>query len=160
MDLQTISSTDNPELLYEDRLWLRQNQILQTGLHILVRRFSRNQHRSLEITSLTYTGSFLARGIIFTYVSNIPPFPIIPWVTVRILRLLLAFSYAVFGRPFVKRFALCYGTVVLSVCNVVVLCPNGWMDQDQYDTWYGGRARPRRHCVIDGNPSAPPRKGA
>jgi len=22
----------------------------------------------------------------------------------------------IFGRPFVKRFALCYGTVVLSVC--------------------------------------------
>jgi len=42
----------------------------------------------------------------------------------------------VFGQPFVKRFALCYRTAVLSVClscpvcNVGVLWPNGWMDQD------------------------------
>ena len=47
----------------------------------------------------------------------------------------------VFGRPFVKRFALCYRSVVclcvLSVCNVGVLWPNGWMDQDE--TWHGGR---------------------
>jgi len=34
---------------------------------------------------------------------------------------------------------------VLSVCNVGVLWPNGWMDQDA--TWYGGRPRPRTHCV-------------
>ena len=34
---------------------------------------------------------------------------------------------------------------VLSVCNVGVLRLNGWMDQDA--TWYGGRPRPRRHCV-------------
>jgi len=38
----------------------------------------------------------------------------------------------VFGRPFV--FARCYWTVVcpvsLSVCDVGVLWPNGWMDQD------------------------------
>jgi len=26
-----------------------------------------------------------------------------------------------------------------------LLWPNGWMDQDA--TWYGGRSRPRRHCV-------------
>ena len=26
-----------------------------------------------------------------------------------------------------------------------LLQPNGWMDQDT--TWYGGRPRPRRHCV-------------
>jgi len=60
-----------------------------------------------------------------------------------------------------KRFALCYQTVVclscpvcpvlsvcmsvLSVCDVVVLCPNGWMDQDA--TWYGDRPRPGPHCV-------------
>jgi len=55
---------------------------------------------------------------------------------------------AVFGRPFVKRFALCYRTVVLSVCavcDVGVLWPNGWMDQDE--TWHGGRPRPRPQCV-------------
>ena len=38
------------------------------------------------------------------------------------------------GRPFVKRFALCYRTdvlsVCLSVCDVGVLWLNGWMDRD------------------------------
>jgi len=40
-----------------------------------------------------------------------------------------------FGRPFVKQFALCYRSVVclsvLSVCDVGVLWPNGWTDQDE-----------------------------
>ena len=45
----------------------------------------------------------------------------------------------------------------LFVCNVSVLWPKGWMDQD--DTWYGSRPRPRRHYAIDGDP-APPPKGA
>ena len=39
-----------------------------------------------------------------------------------------------FGRPFAKRFALCYRTVVLSVlsvCNVGLLWPNGFIDQDE-----------------------------
>ena len=52
------------------------------------------------------------------------------------------------GRPFVKRFALCYRNVVLSclsVCNVGLLWPNGWMDQDE--TWHGDRPRSRPHCV-------------
>ena len=64
----------------------------------------------------------------------------------------------IIGRPFVKRFALRCGTVflsvclyVLSLCNVGVLWPNGWMDQDT--TWYGGRPRPRRHCVTRGTSS-------
>ena len=43
------------------------------------------------------------------------------------------------------------------VCNVGVLWPNGWMDQDA--TWYGDRPRPRSHYVIWG-PSYPPPKGA
>ena len=55
----------------------------------------------------------------------------------------------IFGRPFVKRFAICYQSVVglsvLSVRNVGVLWPNGWIDQDE--TWHGGRTRPRPHCV-------------
>jgi len=34
---------------------------------------------------------------------------------------------------------------VCPVCNVGVLWPNGWLDQDA--TRYGGRPRPRRHCV-------------
>ena len=64
----------------------------------------------------------------------------------------------VFGRPFVKRFALCYRTVVLpvlSVCNVRVLWPNGWTDQDE--SWHAGRPRPWSHCVRWG-PSSPPSK--
>ena len=51
-----------------------------------------------------------------------------------------------------KRFALCYLTVVcpvlsvcLSVCNVGVLWPNGWMDQDE--TSHAGRPRTWPHCV-------------
>ena len=35
-----------------------------------------------------------------------------------------------------------------------LLWPNGWMDQDA--TWYGGRPRPRPHCVRWGvGPSSP-----
>ena len=74
----------------------------------------------------------------------------------------------IFGRPFVKRFALCYQTVVClycfsvclsvsPVCNVGVLWPNGWTDQDE--TWHAGRPRPRPHCVTWG-PSSPSLKGA
>ena len=76
----------------------------------------------------------------------------------------------VFGRPFVKRFALCYRSVVLSVClsclyvlsvclsvcNVGALWPNGWMDQDE--TWHAGGPRPWPHCVGWG-PSFPSPKG-
>jgi len=59
----------------------------------------------------------------------------------------------IFGRPFVKRVALCYRTVVLTVdmsclsqtvCDIRVLWPNGWMDQ--YETWHGGRPPPRPQC--------------
>jgi len=71
----------------------------------------------------------------------------------------------VFGRPFAKRFALWYRTVVYhvlsvcrSVCDVRVLWPNGSVDQDA--TWYGGRPRSRRYCVRWGPSSTPPPKGA
>ena len=37
-----------------------------------------------------------------------------------------------------------------------LLWPNGWIDQDA--TWYGGRPRPRPHCVRWG-PSSLPKKG-
>jgi len=65
----------------------------------------------------------------------------------------------IFGRPFVKRFALCYLTVVClsclsvlscPVCNVGVLWPNGWMDRDE--TLHAGRPRPWLHCVRWGPP--------
>jgi len=51
---------------------------------------------------------------------------------------------------------LCCGTVVLSVCNIGVLWPNGWMDQDT--TRYLARPRPGRHCVRWG-PSSPMERG-
>jgi len=57
-------------------------------------------------------------------------------------------SKSVFGRPFVKRFAVCYRTVVClscPVCDVGVLWPNRWMDQDA--TWYGGRPRPAQTAL-------------
>ena len=64
------------------------------------------------------------------------------------------------GRPFVKRFALCYRSVVLSVClsvyDVHALWPNGWTDQDE--TWHAGKPRPWPHCVRWG-PRSPPPKG-
>jgi len=64
----------------------------------------------------------------------------------------------VYGRPFVKQFAQCYRTVVqsrlscLSLCNVGVLWPHAWMDQNE--TWHGDRPRSRPHCVRRG-----PQKG-
>jgi len=72
-------------------------------------------------------------------------------------------SQVIFERPFVKRFALCYLTVVcticpvLPVCSVGVLWPNGWIDQDE--AWHAGRPRPWPHCVRWG-PSSPSPKGA
>ena len=69
-----------------------------------------------------------------------------------------------FGRPFVKRFAVCHRSVVLSVClsclsvcDVGVLWPNGWTDQDE--TWHSGRPWPWPHCVRWG-PTSHFRKGA
>jgi len=47
-------------------------------------------------------------------------------------------------------------SVCLSVCNIGVLWPNGWMDQD--DTWNRGRPRLRPHCVRWG-PSSASQKG-
>jgi len=45
---------------------------------------------------------------------------------------------------------------VLSVCDVGVLWPNGWMHQDK--TWHGGRPQPRPQCFRWG-PSSPSPKG-
>jgi len=69
-------------------------------------------------------------------------------------------SRMVFRWPFVKRFALCYRTVVcpvLSLCDVRALWPNGWTDQDE--TWHAGRPRPWPHCIRWGPSSSSP-KGA
>ena len=51
-----------------------------------------------------------------------------------------------------KLFALCYRTVVLFVCNVSVLWPNGWMDQNEAWSELGlGHG----HIVLDGDPAPP-----
>ena len=66
----------------------------------------------------------------------------------------------VFGQPFVKQFALCYRTIVLSclsVCNVGVLWPNSWMDQDE--TSRAGRPWPCPRCVSWGPSCLSPKKG-
>jgi len=71
---------------------------------------------------------------------------------------------SIFGRPLqvmvrpVLRDRRPVCPVCLSVCNVGVLWPNGWMHQDT--TWYGGRPRHRRHCVRWGPSLSPPRKWA
>jgi len=65
---------------------------------------------------------------------------------------------SIFGQPLVKRFALCYRTVVLSVLSVTLVWPivtKRWVDQDE--TWHGGRPNPS-HIVLDGDPAPP--KGA
>jgi len=57
----------------------------------------------------------------------------------------------------VKRFALCYQTVVYLSCPVCrALWPNGWTDPDE--TWHEGRLPPWPQCVRWG-PSSPPPKG-
>ena len=64
-----------------------------------------------------------------------------------------------FWETLVKRFALCYRTVVCPVLSVgpYLLWPNGWIHQDT--TWHGGRPQPRRQCILWG-PSSPSAKGA
>ena len=66
-----------------------------------------------------------------------------------------------FGWPFVKSLALCYRTVVClycPVCDVGVLWPNGWTDQDETWQWHPGRPRLWPHCVR-WEPMAPPQRG-
>ena len=81
-------------------------------------------------------------------------------VIVIVMQIILA---VIFERSFAKRFALCHRSVVClsfpsvcPLCNVGVLWPNGWMDQDE--TWHAGRPRPWPHCVIWG-PTSPQPKG-
>ena len=69
----------------------------------------------------------------------------------------------VFGRPFVKRFALCYQTVVCLSCLSVlcvtlvyfVLYPNGWMDKMKLGNQVGLGPG---HIVLDGDPASPPQR--
>jgi len=67
----------------------------------------------------------------------------------------------IFGRPFVKRFALCYWTIVLSVClscldATLVYCGQmvGWI---KAPLGTGDRLRPC-HIVLDGDPTPPQKK--
>jgi len=61
----------------------------------------------------------------------------------------------IFGRPFVKRFALCYQTS--PIFGPCLLWPNGWMDQD--GTWHGGGPWSRPHSARWGTSSPPPKRG-
>jgi len=83
------------------------------------------------------------------------------WTRTQTWFLVLIYFYflflVIFGWLFVKRFTLCYQTVVCPVCDVGLLWPNGWMDQDE--TWHAGRPRPWPHCVRWG-PTSPSLKGA
>jgi len=58
-----------------------------------------------------------------------------------------------------KMVPLSLWTIVLyvcPVCDIGVLWPNGWTDQDE--TWHAGRPRPRPHCVRWGS-SSPMERG-
>jgi len=60
---------------------------------------------------------------------------------------------SVFGRAFVSAMISDHSLSVLSVlsvCNVGILWPNGWMDEDE--AWYAGRPRPWPHSVRWGHP--------
>jgi len=84
------------------------------------------------------------------------------WTASSLSLEMIMVTWSIFGRPFVKWFAQCYRTdvlsclyclsVCLSVCDVGVLWPKGWTDEDE--TWDAGRPRPRPHCVRWG-PSSP-----
>jgi len=68
----------------------------------------------------------------------------------------------IFGRPFVKRFALCYRTVVMSVClsvlsETLAYCGQkvGWIKM-KIGMWVGLGPG---HIVLDGDPALLPPKG-
>jgi len=54
--------------------------------------------------------------------------------------------------PYIIRPLSCPVVSCLSVCNVGVLRPNAWTDQDE--TWHTARPRPQPHCIRWG-PSSP-----
>ena len=51
----------------------------------------------------------------------------------------------------------CLSCLSSPVCDVGVLWPNGWTDQDE--TWHAGRPRPQPHCVRDEISSSPTERG-
>jgi len=66
----------------------------------------------------------------------------------------ISIGSVVFGRPFVKRFAMCYRTVVCPGCLWRRIVAKRCMDQDE--TWHGCRPQPRPHCVTWGPSSTAP----
>ena len=69
---------------------------------------------------------------------------------------LVSLFCVVFGRPFVKRFALCYRTIVLSVTLVYCGQTVGWIKMK-----LGRQVRLRPgHIVLDGDPAPPHQKGS
>ena len=94
-----------------------------------------------EATELRKKSLYLATPLAF----NPRPTEGFPWDDIR----------KIFGRPFVKRFACAIRplSVDCPVCDIGVLWPNGWMDQDE--TWHAGRPQPWPHCVR-WEPSSPP----
>ena len=104
-----------------------------------------------DVTALRHLSHYTAVpvGGLITYRS---PFVCL-FLYIRLRTKIIQRSTVFGGRPFVKRFALCYRSVVCPVClscpvcDVRALWPNGWTDQDE--TWRAGRPRPRPwpHCV-------------
>ena len=88
-----------------------------------------------------------------------PPTLLMGYGTLYLFYMLYLYN-DVFGRPFVNGSPYAIGPLsvclsVLSVCNVGVLWPNSWMDQDE--TWHAGRPRPWPHCVRRGRSSPSPK---
>ena len=69
-------------------------------------------------------------------------------------------DFCFFGRPFVKRFALCYRSVVLSVCLSVTFVHCG-QTVGRINTKLGTQVGlSPGHNVLDGYPTPPPNKEA
>jgi len=84
-------------------------------------------------------------------------------VTERISAVFICVNYvSVFGRPFVKRFALCYQTVVclsvLSCLSVTLLYCGQTVGQIKMKLGMQVGLGPG-HIVLDGDPAPPPPKG-
>ena len=75
------------------------------------------------------------------------------WTTVcKTIRPMLSDRCVVYSCPVCLSVCLS----VCHVCNVGVLCPNGWTNQGEI--WHTGRTRPWPHCVRWG-PNSPSPKG-
>jgi len=97
------------------------------------------------VLSVNLIPVLLSLFMLLSHLLTLSTIPLSPFITPSLFHSRLK-TYP-FGRPFVKRFALCYRSVVLSVCTSVcdvgVLWPNGWTDQDE--TWHAGRPRALVH---------------